>query len=79
MLPLRGVIFNLLVQNHLVFGVSLRGGNTEHATFLKKKGTSDANSMIFGIGIEIRNIGTPFSAKKMVKIELEVFLKWPQT
>jgi len=58
-----------------VFGVSRRGGNTEHATSFLKNGASDTNTMIFGIGIESRNIGTTFSTKKMVKIYLEVFLK----
>jgi len=62
-----------------MFGVSLRGGNTEHATFFKKIGTSVTNTMVFGIGNGSTNFRTTFSAKKIVDIDPEVFLKWLQT
>ena len=57
-----------------MFGVSLSRGNTEHATLKKIIGTSHTNSMIFGVDMGSTNFGTTFNAKKLVEINLEVFL-----
>ncbi len=78
MLPPRGLNANKQSKVYVVFGVSRMAGNTEHVTFFFKNGTSDSNTMLFGIAIRSTIFGMTFS---LLKIQLNYrlpFLKWCQ-
>ena len=47
--------------------LAMSRGNIGHPSFIKKNGTSNANTMVFGIGIESTIIRTNFYVKKMIK------------
>jgi hypothetical protein len=48
-----------------VAGVRQTQGNTGHPTFIKKNGTSDINTILFGIDIRSTIIRMAFKAKKV--------------
>jgi len=47
--------------------LAMSRGNIGHPSFIKKNGTSNANTMVFGIGIESTIIRTNFYVKKKIK------------
>ncbi len=60
-LPSRELNANKQYKIHVVFGVSLTVGNTEHRTFYLKNGTSDSSTVFFGIAIRSTIFGMNFS------------------